>query len=345
MAERLTAVTDGQDTPIGRYAYDPFGRRLKKTTATETIYFQHGEEGLLAEYDASGNPLATYGWEPQGLWGTNPVWKKEGSNTYFYSNDHLGTPQVLTDSSGQIVWKGRAEAFGKTTVEAGSTVSNNLRFPGQYFDAETGMHYNYFRDYEPTIGRYLQSDPIGLAGGINGYAYASGNGLRFLDYTGLNSRVCCRDLPVVGLLGYKHCYIETIGSGGRETWGLMGGAASLWFDGQPMPGCGQVAHNNGFDIGGPCGAWSPCDDCVKKVAAGYANPTVYDMTEGPNSNTFASTVAKKCGLQRPEIPEYQTPGWGKDPAPAYPGPGIMPVPPGSRNRGCPLPIRPEPIVA
>jgi RHS repeat-associated protein len=192
VAERLTAVTDGQDTPIGSYAYDPFGRRLKKTTATETIYFHHGEEGLLAEYDASGNPIATYGWEPQGMWGTSPVWKKEGSNTYFYSNDHLGTPQMMTDSSGQVVWKGRAEAFGKTTVDATSTVTNNLRFPGQYFDAETGMHYNYFRDYEPTIGRYVQSDPIGLRGGINRFAYAFLAPLTRLDRFGLSS--CCQRL-------------------------------------------------------------------------------------------------------------------------------------------------------
>ncbi|KAB2838884.1 MAG: hypothetical protein F9K47_17100, partial [Burkholderiales bacterium] len=187
VAERLTQVESETGTPIGTYAYDPFGRRLKKTTASETIYFQHGEEGLLAEYDASGNSLTTYGWEPQGMWGTNPVWKKEASNTYFYSNDHLGTPQVLTDSSGQIVWKGRAEAFGKTTVDAASTVTNNLRFPGQYFDAETGMHYNYFRDYEPTIGRYVQSDPIGLRGGENPYRYAGANAIARIDAHGLYS--------------------------------------------------------------------------------------------------------------------------------------------------------------
>ncbi|KAB2841326.1 MAG: hypothetical protein F9K47_11590 [Burkholderiales bacterium] len=186
VAERLTQVESETGTPIGSYAYDPFGRRLKKTTAAETIYFLHGEEGLLAEYDATGNPMATYGWEPQGMWGTSPVWKKEGSNTYFYANDHLGTPQLLTDASGQIVWKGRAEAFGKTTVDAASTVTNNLRFPGQYFDAETGMHYNYFRDYESTIGRYVQSDPFGTESEHNTYDYAGARPVLDIDESGEN---------------------------------------------------------------------------------------------------------------------------------------------------------------
>ncbi len=73
--------------------------------------------------------------------------------------DHLGTPQKMTDGTGAVVWSADYKPFGEATVTA-STITNNLRFPGQYFDAETGLNYNYYRDYNPVIGRYLESDPL-----------------------------------------------------------------------------------------------------------------------------------------------------------------------------------------
>lgn len=81
--------------------------------------------------------------------------------TYFYHNDHLGTPQALTDENQQVVWSSEQEPFGEMT-QTTNEVEQNLRFPGQYFDVETGLHYNHFRDYDSSTGRYLQSDPIGV---------------------------------------------------------------------------------------------------------------------------------------------------------------------------------------
>jgi len=83
--------------------------------------------------------------------------------TCYYHNDHLATPQKMTDSSGTVVWSADYKPFGEATVTI-STITNNLRFPGQYFDAETGNLYNFFRDYNPMIGRYPQADPIGVSG-------------------------------------------------------------------------------------------------------------------------------------------------------------------------------------
>ena len=109
---------------------------------------------------------------------------------YYFHNDHLGTPQALTDAAGRTVWKAQYDPFGKATVNEdpdgdGQSVVNNLRFPGQYYDAETGLHYNYHRYYDPATGRYLQPDPIGLAGGLNPYHYVRNNPIRFTDRLGL----------------------------------------------------------------------------------------------------------------------------------------------------------------
>jgi RHS repeat-associated protein len=83
-----------------------------------------------------------------------------------------------------VAWQAHYDPFGRATVVT-QTVVNNLRLPGQYYDQETGLHYNYFRDYDPTIGRYVQSDPIGLRGGLNTYAYVNGNPMKFTDSLGL----------------------------------------------------------------------------------------------------------------------------------------------------------------
>jgi RHS repeat-associated protein len=89
-----------------------------------------------------------------------------------------------------VVWRAVYAPFGEATIDAASTATLNLRFPGQYYDQETGMHYNYFRYYDPETGRYMRSDPIGLVGGMNTYAYVLGSPLRWSDYRGLDNPGC-----------------------------------------------------------------------------------------------------------------------------------------------------------
>ena len=109
---------------------------------------------------------------------------------FFYQNDHLDTPQRLTAINGTTVWSAIYEAFGAAVVDPASTVTNNLRFAGQYYDSETGLHYNWNRYYDPGTGRYITSDPIALAGGDNLYLYALANPLTNKDPKGLDTTGC-----------------------------------------------------------------------------------------------------------------------------------------------------------
>jgi RHS repeat-associated protein len=120
-----------------------------------------------------------------------------GPELFFIHPDHLGTPRAVVDAVNRVQWRWDfASPFGDTVADETLSLQNgitllyqrlrmDLRFPGQQYDVETGLHYNYFRDYEPGTGRYLQPDPIGLAGGINLYQYVGGNALRYVDPYGL----------------------------------------------------------------------------------------------------------------------------------------------------------------
>ena len=108
-------------------------------------------------------------------------------NVVIYQNDHLGTPQKLTAINGAVVWSAKYSSFGEAEIDPSYAVENNLRFPGQYFDQETGLHYNYFRCYDPKVGRYLRKDPIGIEGGINLFLYSMNNPTNITDPLGLKS--------------------------------------------------------------------------------------------------------------------------------------------------------------
>ena len=136
---------------------------------------------LIAESDATGAVQREYVWL-----GLTPVAVIEASGLYYLHADHLGRPQYATDTAGAVFWDGGAATpFGEGVSTAGA-VSQQLMFPGQYADDETGLSDNWHRTYDPTLGRYLQADPIGLAGGINRYAYVGGNPLRWIDPLGLD---------------------------------------------------------------------------------------------------------------------------------------------------------------
>lgn len=108
---------------------------------------------------------------------------------YYLHTDHLKTPRLATDEKQNIVWRWDSDAFGYGKAQQdpdgnGKKVKINLRFPGQYYDRESGLHYNHHRDYDPRLGRYIQSDPIGLLGGVNTYIYVRNNPLIISDPSG-----------------------------------------------------------------------------------------------------------------------------------------------------------------
>lgn len=167
------------------YQVNALGQRIRKSNSIEdTVYLYDKEGRLIAEGTAAGAIAKEYVYLND-----IPVAVIVGQTIYYIHPDHLNTPRLVSDQAQQWAWRwGQTDPFGNSAPDSQSRITLNLRFPGQYSDAETGLNYNYFRDYQSAIGRYIQSDPIGLAGGLNTYVYVKGNPLRYRDPLGLTER-------------------------------------------------------------------------------------------------------------------------------------------------------------
>jgi len=170
--------------------YDALGRRISKTIGERKTEFYWDKERLMAEVRADGSfRMYIYADEValvpfMFLEYESPDAAPESGNGYYIYTDHHGTPLMVEDDIGRTVWSAQIDPYGLAHMDPASTIELSLRFPGHYFDAETGLHCNGFRYYSPELGRYLQSDPAGIGGGPNLYAY-SGNPLKHVDVTGL----------------------------------------------------------------------------------------------------------------------------------------------------------------
>ena len=184
----------------GRFVYDPSGQ-------------------LIDEHVTAAAGQINYAY----IWFNGELLGMYRDNALFYAhNDHLGRPEMLTDSSGAQVWRAVNSAWGRDSVTAAPGVNLNIGLPGQYLDAATGLWYNGHRYYDQQLGRYVQSDPIGLAGGINTYAYANGNPVSNTDPLGLWS---------------------------VEVGGYLGGGGSLTFGRDPASGSGFMSVKLGKGLG------------------------------------------------------------------------------------------------
>jgi RHS repeat-associated protein len=189
---RMSTATSTAGTTS--YIYNALGQLIEKSGNGGTTLLMYDEAGhLMGEYTSTGALIQETVWM-----GDTPVATLQpngsGISIYYVHADHLGTPRKVTrPSDNGLMWRWDPDTFGtvnpNTNPSGLGTFNYNLRFPGQYSLNESGMYYNHFRDYDPSMGRYVESDPIGLRGGINPYAYADGNPVSNIDPTGLTTYV------------------------------------------------------------------------------------------------------------------------------------------------------------
>lgn len=260
------------------------------TNTTKTTQFVYRPDGLMAgEYAEDGTLIREYvylhGW-PTAI--ITPTAEDNGSyDRYYIHSDHLGTPKVITDQNQATAWKATHTPFGQATTSVGA-IDNPFRFLGQYFDEETGLHYNWHRYYDPGTGRYITSDPLGLEAGLNTYGYVFQNPLRYIDPMGLAVYVCTRPVNIDWLswipesLRPTHTWIKTYtyeaGMGGECPVPGQGCADIPWVtETQTIDHSGQSEASNAscekmqnvdeqcvddmIAPGQPQGTWTPYNQC------------------------------------------------------------------------------------
>lgn len=163
------------------YSTNGLGERVMKSSAASAIILTQDKNGnVTGEYNANNAPI-----QETIYLGNMPVGVLKGSTLYYVNADNLGAPRTVTTTTGVPVWTWNHEPFGSTQPVVNSSFAYNNRFPGQIYDAETGLYHNNARDYDPTTGRYIESDPIGLTGGNNTYSYVRGDPVGLIDPSGL----------------------------------------------------------------------------------------------------------------------------------------------------------------
>jgi RHS repeat-associated protein len=209
---------------------------------------------------------------------------------YFIDTDQLNTPRLVADATGTTVWRwDQQEPFGVNVPDENPSgfgaFDLPLRLPGQYYDREINLHYNMNRDYDPSLGIYKQSDPIGLRGGLNTYAYVLDNPLSYVDLLGLDVTVCYYSDAAAGFghIGFG-AGSEQGTSGYYPTGNPFGSPGEVKKDEQPTKECKVLPAN------------PEQDDCMLKCRAERAsNPGTYQLNTNQCTN-FVRECLIKCGL-------------------------------------------------
>jgi RHS repeat-associated protein len=256
---RLSEVYQATTQKVADYKYNALGQRTLKRvfdpssqallTTTTFLYGQGGKALGQTVYNAAGVKTSGQYWlwlDGMPLGQLNATFASDGTissnNLVFLHPDHLNTPRLATNSAQTLVWSWNSDAYGvgapNEDVDGdGKAMTVALRFPGQVYDATSQLSYNYYRDYNAETGRYVQSDPIGLRGGINTYNYVLGNPIKYSDIKGLATTVfITKDF---GIGSHAAVYTDRGDAGGPALYDPAGsymtnerGTGDLFFENQ-----------------------------------------------------------------------------------------------------------------
>lgn len=301
---------------VGAYDYNGFYQRVRKfagSGAASTVIFVYDQNGqLLGEYNSAGVAIREYVWlgdTPVAVFTPDPANAANPPLVYYIHTDHLNTPRVVLNTANVVRWNWLAEPFGTTAPNTNPASAGaftfNLRFPGQYADSEGSLFYNMARLYDPTIGRYTQSDPIGLQGGINTYAYVEGNPLSLVDPLGLATYMCTQPLNALGAAGRMvhspssnplyHQFIGIVRPDGSAITGGQDRAGGPWSPGKPSEGDGAPGS------GAECKKVEDDNECLEQCLIGkFAAPrpkyslVLQSLTGGQNCQGWSDSTLAQC---------------------------------------------------
>jgi len=294
------------------FKYDPFGRRIYKSSTSATSIYAYDGDNLVEEANSSGAEVASYS---QGLNIDEPLAMERSSATSFYDADGLGSITSLSNSAGALAQTYTLDSFGKQTAATGS-LTNPFQYTARESDTETGLYYYRARYYDPTIGRFLSEDPEGFREGTNSFAYTDNDPSTLVDPSGRFVEVLCERVNQWGLgywvnygVGARHCrvHVKCDNCGGKHgkydvTFELTGnGPGSLrWEKFDP-----SRPVKNRVPVQPPAGGGSCAfENCIadrfffdlRSAMKGRNTKPDYDPVNS-NSNAYVYGLVKSCGGQ------------------------------------------------
>lgn len=303
------------------FKYDPWGRRIYKSSSSGTSIYAYDVNNLVEETNSSGAVVARY---TQGDDVDEPLAVLRSSVASYYQIDGLGSVTSLSNSAGALAQSYTFDSFGNQTTSSGS-LTNPFRFTGRELDAETGLYFYRARYVDPAIGRFLGEDPVHNYLYKSFYSYVFNSPINATDPTGKRTRVCCRPVGnTTGKLGFNHCSIAVDGNPGINGGGL--GTFSLFpanYSAGNDKGIGVPHSNDPTDVGPIQNGTASCKDvpdCTPCKEQKILENQGYGGDPGPvynyhsswrgfnNSNTYVNYALRKAGCTPPKL-DVSAPGY------------------------------------